>query len=110
MKQFEYKGHTCIIRKVLRLGTLCGYVVVPKHHPWHGMDYEEIECEVHGGLTYGQSLGEFDFAVGFDCAHYGDYVPGFPSNGDVYRDEKFVRGELEKVVEQMLEAYEDSEH
>ena len=103
MKQFEYKGHTCIIRKNPVLQTLCGYVVVPKRHPWHGMDYFKIDCDVHGGLTYGEQLGEYDFAVGFDCAHHGDYIPGAPWSDGVYRDEAFVRAELEGVVDQMID-------
>ena len=34
------------------LGTLCGYLGVPPSHPWWGKWYGDIDCEVHGGLTY----------------------------------------------------------
>lgn len=37
--------------------------------------------------------------VGFDCAHYGDSVPG-ASAGGIYRDEAFVRGEISDLVRQ----------
>jgi len=34
------------------LGHLCGYLGVPKPHPWYGLDYDQIDADVHGGLTY----------------------------------------------------------
>jgi hypothetical protein len=45
-----------------------GYVIVPESHPWFGKDYDEIEVEIHGGLTYGCHEGR----VGFDTAHAWD--------------------------------------
>lgn len=68
-----------------RMGYRCGYVRVPKGHPWHGKDYSDVETadggwiEVHGGLTFAEAdtdcgKGGADNAwwLGFDCAHYGD--------------------------------------
>jgi len=34
------------------MGTLCGYIGVPPSHPWYGVWYNDIQCDVHGGLTY----------------------------------------------------------
>lgn len=34
------------------MGHLCGYIGVPKGHPWYGKDHDMIEANVHGGLTY----------------------------------------------------------
>lgn len=48
-----------------------GYVKIPEDHPWHGKDYDDIDVEVHGGLTFA-SYGW----IGFDCLHCGDYWPG----------------------------------
>jgi hypothetical protein len=61
------------------IGYRCGYVRVPLGHPWHGKDYNDIDVEVHGGLTFAEMdadchKGGEDNAywVGFDCGHYGD--------------------------------------
>jgi hypothetical protein len=80
-----------IIRNELgRKGALCGYVGVPKGHPWHGKDHDDIDADVHGGLTFAAACGgkichdekietvaNADvWWLGFDCAHAGDFVPG----------------------------------
>jgi hypothetical protein len=57
-------------------GHRCGYVQIPVGHPWYEKDYEEIECSVHGSLTYGDVSPDGKFYVGFDCAHFGD-LPDF---------------------------------
>tara|TARA_R110000822_G_scaffold128813_6_gene264736 strand:+ start:1266 stop:1640 length:375 start_codon:yes stop_codon:yes gene_type:complete len=63
-----------------------GYVVIPKGHPAHNINYDEIFVDVHGGLTFSNnvdSLNKEDFpeltnemagcwVVGFDTAHFGD--------------------------------------
>lgn len=61
------------------LGYRCGYIRVPKGHPWHGKKYGEIDCSVHGCLTFSDPdmpchKGGLDdgYWVGFDCGHYGD--------------------------------------
>lgn len=85
-------------------GFLCGYINVPKNHPWHGKDVFEgdlfNEISVHGGLTfsgncctlYQEEAGKpEDWWIGFDCAHYRDYHPSiekFSSEfGDQYKSE-----------------------
>lgn len=80
-------------------GALCGYVGVPKSHPWHGKDYNQCKradgeyIDVHGGLTFARGCNESGkichseekdgkianhdvWWLGFDCAHLGDFVPG----------------------------------
>jgi len=42
----------CSIWRHEQLGHLCGYIGVPKGHPWYGKDYDAIEADVHGGLTH----------------------------------------------------------
>ena len=49
------------------MGHRCGYVTVPDGHPCEGKDYDELDVEVHGGLTYGNGA-----KFGFDCAHFYD--------------------------------------
>lgn len=87
----------CIIKRN-GSGAWCGYVGVSKDHPAYLKDYNEVDVEVHGGLTFADRCqphdegeqgeahaichvvedGEDDAVwwLGFDCAHGGmDYVP-----------------------------------
>lgn len=158
----------CAIVKHDNMGHLCGYVGVPRSHPWYETAYNDctlpearprgekpsdfkplgtsnitlasfpsyysritktLECtdqlcqhtpeaqiKVHGGLTYSNwgfdpipRDGEWWF--GFDCAHLGDLVPyggltysnyGMADReGDIYRDESYVRAECEGLAEQL---------
>lgn len=71
-------------------GAWCGYVGVPPGHPWRGSDKDELDVDVHGGLTYASpcqvngpichvpAAGEPDDVLwlGFDCMHAGDLAPG----------------------------------
>ena len=65
----------------------CGYVVLPKEHPCFKMDYEGINVDVHGGLTFStesnnligkeswEQLTDEDkdcWVVGFDTCHWDD--------------------------------------
>lgn len=54
------------------MGYRCGYVRVPSGHPWEGKDYNEIDANVHGGLTYGDRDKDGSWWIGFDCGHYCD--------------------------------------
>jgi len=54
-----------------------GYVRIVEGHPFYGMDYMDIPVSVHGGLTFGDHIMDYDkwpdgYWVGFDTAHYGD--------------------------------------
>ena len=62
-------------------GHRCGYVTVPAGHPCGGKGYNDIDVEVHGGLTYGNGA-----TFGFDCAHLYDR-----------RDESIMSDEFKKV-------------
>src|ERR1700742_655501 len=92
--EFENKGFPCLINRNTNMGFLCGYVAVPPEHPWHGKHYDDIEAEVHGGLTYSDSCqgeiyhvpkeGQSDnvWWLGFDCGHAFDLIPSSASNGN----------------------------
>ena len=124
---FEHKGVPCIIHRVDTHGGLCGYAAVEPGHPWHG--YEEgsaIEADVHGGITYAGRCegaichvpkpGEPDdvWWLGFNCAHAGDFSPGYSkhiksyastkSRDSVYRTVSFVRAECERLADQIIAA------
>lgn len=58
-----------------------GYIAIPKGHPFYGKHYDEIDIEVHGGLTFSEFSDFFkDYEdgnapywwIGFDFNHYGD--------------------------------------
>lgn len=99
-------------------GGLCGYVGVPKGHPWFEKDYGAVkpDPDVHGGLTYANHCqgmicleveeGEDQniWWLGFDCAHAGDLSPAFQKIGthDEYRDVAYVRHETENLAKQTV--------
>jgi hypothetical protein len=57
------------------MGHRCGYVRVPRGHPWHGKGVDDVDAEAHGGLTFaepdvGCGGGPDDaWWLGFDAAH-----------------------------------------
>lgn len=81
----EESGYTCLILRNLRFGgTLCGYVELPRGHPYYDKNFscpekDTPEIEVHGGVTYHGTLSNIEkndkMYVGFDCCHYLDYSP-----------------------------------
>jgi hypothetical protein len=93
----------------------CGYVRVPAGHPWHGKDYDHVDADVHGGLTFAEpdtdcSKGGEDNAwwLGFDCAHAGDApdpeLPGYRSQmafgGDTIKTTAYVEAQCRSLAEQ----------
>ncbi len=109
------------------MGHRCGYILIPEGHPWHGMDYYDIQASVHGGLTYKQKDADGKMWLGFDCAHIGDAQdPSLPLSSDwkktVYvilgpaslrvsggtiRDNKYVQGQCETLIDQAIETLAD---
>lgn len=48
-----------IVRNVHASGVLCGYVGVPRGHPYYEKDYSDTpDLDVHGGLTYADKCQE----------------------------------------------------
>lgn len=103
-----------------RLGAWCGYVGLPAGHPWRDAGgYDDIDCRVHGGLTYGPEscdvgggriCHETDGAddvmwIGFDCAHVYDVVPSMDARYGsdyeaTYKTLIYVRLECARLAEQ----------
>lgn len=113
-------GYPCLIVRG-SLGNLCGYVAVPPGHPWHGREPSDLGgVDVHGGITFtgpcqeGGHIchvaqpGEPDdvWWIGFDCAHYQDYMPasrglGIPMfDHDIYRDLDYVKEMVNLLADQ----------
>lgn len=119
-KFFEYEGLPCIIRRGEHIGSWCGYVAVPLGHPWHGVDYGNVDANVHGGLTYSDKCqghichipkpGEADdvWWLGFDCGHSYDLSPAYHASFKsfsfsaecVYRDMEYVLKETVELAKQ----------
>lgn len=112
-------------------GAWCGYVGVSEGHPYFGKDYDSVDVDVHGGLTYADHCmegepeeesvchipepGEPDHVwwFGFDCHHFMDYGPAFearmrehgidhdPDGLSTYKTVVYVRDEVINLAEQL---------
>jgi len=93
--KIRIKKNTWIKPEVMRVGWGNGYVHIPKTHPLYGKGYDEIDVDVHGGLTYAEKEGE-SWVVGFDTAHYGDNEENC-SKAFVIKETKKLRNQLIKL-------------
>ena len=67
---------------ILSLGSHpVAYINIPKNHKYYKKEYDEINIDVHGGLTYSSNnlyISETKkiegWFIGWDYAHYGDYT------------------------------------
>ena len=119
--------YPCLIKRN-PYGALCGYVGVEETHPAFGQGYDDVDVDVHGGLTFADrcqegpiekqpelichipDAGESDniWWLGFDCAHANDLMPGYPTYSDmmfplrgVYRNVNFVKNECRRLAAQL---------
>jgi hypothetical protein len=127
--EFTYEGLDCLIVRNERMFNLCGYVALPKAHPFYKKGYNDMSYDVHGGLTYSDlcddhrichatddTKQEKAFWIGFDCAHGGDFVPAMeivdrmirekhgivkPKDHDKYRDVAYVTKEIKDLARQV---------
>lgn len=122
----RYPDFALLVVRSHTSGGLCGYVGLPPSHPLHGKPYEDLELEVHGGLTYAGSCaghichvpapGEPDdvWWLGFDCGHASDVSPGldafarkrlgaphFKFEYAHYRPLVYVMSEVEQLASQL---------
>ena len=116
----EYKGYHYYI---LNLGTHpTAYVEIPKGNKLFSKNYNEIyeddiDIEVHGGLTYSRNFLFLDkdtkkdnsWFIGWDYAHYNDYCgydelyPQFATGGYKWTTEEIIE-ECKSVIEQIIKA------
>lgn len=93
----------------------CAYVELPREHKYHGLEYDDIPIECHGGLTYSSNDGivfpkenenhKDGFWIGWDYAHLGDYV--YNSFYSCLHEEKQwtteeIFEEVKDVIEQLV--------
>lgn len=99
------------------MGYRCGYIMLPKSHPWYGKGYDDIEADCHGGLTYADTDKEHGVHwIGFDCAHCHDAqdptlpaecsMPSylFGSEKRTIKTTEYVRKQCESLCEQAYKA------
>lgn len=107
--QFTTKvGYTGIIR-ITDLDTLCGYVVLPQDQAFFEKilysfdDRLPFQLDVHGGVTFAGYLDKGTYAIGFDCHHVDDYIPGLDIGPcpQAWKSEAFVRYEIERLANQL---------
>ena len=89
-------------------GHLCGYVGLPKGHPWYGLHYSDIPLTrgVHGELTYAgcglRGVPRYLWWVGFDCGHSFDFMPGLSllsgSDHSAYCTMNYVERHVHEMV------------
>lgn len=82
-----------------------GYVMLPSNHPSYGLPYDDIDVNIHGGLTfseYTKNLSGWEevhglngYIIGFDTLHYADTIERWP--------EKAVRAEAEYLKKQLIQ-------
>lgn len=92
------------------------YIKIPKDHKYYQKDYEGIDIDVHGGITYSNHelhIGENEkiegWFIGWDYAHFGDYA-GYEemlpkelrTNGKKWTTEE-IKKEVFDVCRQLIE-------
>ena len=101
---------------ILNLGTHpTAYVKIPESHKYYQKIYDDIDIDVHGGLTYSRDhlwISESQrldgWFIGWDYAHYDDYA-GYYTKRDssLYELNRWtteeIREEVYKVCEQLRE-------
>lgn len=108
MKNFIIEN-TWLPRGSFDFGWGNGYVLIPKGHKLFGVDYNDIDVNVHGGLTYSQEITadhierlglEVEdigmWCVGFDTAHYQDTLSEW-SKEKVQEEANKLMNQLESI-------------
>jgi len=110
---FTSSGFLCEIKRHPSLGHLCGYIYIPRGHPWYLVEDGNIDVDVHGGLTYSSMDKTIDFwCIGFDCSHYGDLTPSMMRlgmNDGEYRDWEYTKQEVERLAGQAFAIFPEVE-
>lgn len=111
----EYKGFNYY---VLNLGTHpCAYIDVTETK-LKNTDYDSIDIECHGGLTYAsehlRTVDKEGWFVGWDYAHAGDFAgydlkyPSIGYPGRMWTTQEIV-DECKEVIDQLVELLKDEE-
>lgn len=110
LKYFVLKN-TWLTRGFINFGWGNGYVVLPPIHSLYKKGYDDINVNVHGGLTFSdfaksftengyplpEGISEEDWVVGFDTAHGGDNLGNWPEE-KVLEETKRLADQLEALA------------
>lgn len=106
---YQHANHYCLISRHSVGKHLCGYVGVSRGHILHHQRYSEVyhECFIHGGLTFSGDIKMLNLIpnhkdlhwFGFDCAHNGDYAPGYDQEEGEYCTFEYVKCMVNKMAE-----------
>ena len=87
---FVLESHFKDLPQMIEVGWGNGYVLIPEGHPLHGKHYDEIDVDIHGGLTFSNlvddQMAEYwgleghigKWCIGFDTCHLGDTLDRWP--------------------------------
>jgi hypothetical protein len=85
-----------------------GYIGIPQKHPWFEKHYDDIPCEVHGGLTYSdhnnpttRKADKDIWWIGFDTMH------AYDNQGNCSKT--YVEQEVESMKQQAIRAIESEQ-
>ena len=87
------------------LGWGNGYIVLPKEHPWFGKDYNEIEVDVHGGLTFAEFGKNLQSWSELKTDDYDKYVIGFDTGHGTYFSKEEVEQETLRLYKQGVKVF-----
>jgi hypothetical protein len=99
------KENTWLGKSLINHGWGNGHVIISKGHKLHGVHYDNIDVNVHGGLTFSENAKDLNWpeipeslkdgwVVGFDTAHYKDTSEKWPKDS--------VLAETYRLKEQLL--------
>lgn len=85
----------------------CCYIKLTKKDKLYKVDYSNINLLVHGGMTYSRSELWCDnddaWYIGWDYAHYGDYMLCKYNNELIMEGHKWTLNELQEDVKKTIE-------
>ena len=119
-REWKTFGLSCAVVQNREAGNRCGYVRVPPGHPAWGKHYDDVDVDVHGGLTFARPEPCMEhedgqgYWLGFDCAHSRDKRPctdefilavnkkyGSIYGDGTYRDFAYVQAEVTLLAKQL---------
>jgi len=111
--EFKAHGLDCLLIRQPDLFHWCGYVGVLKDHPSYGKNYDDMDINIHGGLTYAEECGghvchfteneDKAFWFGFDCAHFQDLSPGMEMHRKVIEQTPNSPKEIKEIHQKLQE-------
>ena len=94
---------------ILNLGTHpTAYVRIPEDHKYFQKGYDDVDVDVHGGLTYsGKKVSNTEnegWWIGWDYAHYGDYAGYYAVMSDERKyTTRDILHDVKSVIKQLME-------